>query len=429
MINREYDVENQQKALDFWRLFKPFYERNVLAVDDYSRNFLYSTIDKFLEKSSVLKVKNDNTIAKEFVDYIYKLSQHLPIDDFAELYGKIHNLKTECGEYVKRKNEIEDKCNKSYNLDLQRYIQTYPYHSFKSELKLEDYIVDEKFRKEVENYPFVCQYIGNCKSAVELIEDILKHNKIVTQTNIEKVFENLNIGELVKEKKYYDNWCNCMVGLAISFFAIALLLPCCNYYDISSNDEGLFVKNVSDSIIERVKETHWKETTKKEIVVNGKSIRKDSVSELSKDTELKVNATIDVPSATDAGNNYLETYEVNKPIMTKVIFRSILSLSFLTLMILALNQASRARKNRLLLSKEITEFKYIEGLLQAKNIVDFDRDTNDSISAVIDKMIENHLSGQNNRIGREDHSLSPDISLEGLKLMKDFLEKIIASKK
>lgn len=121
--------------------------------------------------------------------------------------------------------------------------------------------------------------------------------------------------------------------------------------------------------------------------------------------------------------------EINDSFWVTMIPKIIVSISSITLMILCLNQASRMRKTLLIISKEINEFNYIEGLLKAKNEVDFDRNSNEAISKVIDKLIENHLAVQKGRIDKEDQTLDSDLSIEGLKKLHETLDNLLSKKK
>ncbi len=104
----------------------------------------------------------------------------------------------------------------------------------------------------------------------------------------------------------------------------------------------------------------------------------------------------------------------------EIIVRVIISLSFLSMIFILMNQAARSRKNMVLLSKEIQEYKYIGALLKGK--VDMSTDsleTNKEINEALSKMIQLHLDIQKQRLEKEDHSEVKDITPDVLNFFKD----------
>lgn len=104
----------------------------------------------------------------------------------------------------------------------------------------------------------------------------------------------------------------------------------------------------------------------------------------------------------------------------EILIRILISMSFLSTIFIMMNQAARARKNMVLLSREIQEFKYIGALLKGK--VDMSTDslkTNKDIDDTFTKMIELHLEMQKQRLEKEDHSEVKDITPDVLNFYKD----------
>ena len=95
-------------------------------------------------------------------------------------------------------------------------------------------------------------------------------------------------------------------------------------------------------------------------------------------------------------------------------------MSILSMIFIFMNQAARSRKNMVLLSKEIQEYKYIGALLKGK--VDMSTDsleTNKEINDALSKMIQLHLDIQKQRLEKEDHSEVKDITPDVLNFFKD----------
>ncbi len=103
-----------------------------------------------------------------------------------------------------------------------------------------------------------------------------------------------------------------------------------------------------------------------------------------------------------------------------IIIRVLISMSFLSMIFILMNQAARSRKNLVLLSKEIQEYDYIGALLKGK--VDYstnEEETNKAIDSTFDKMIEQHLTIQKQRLEKEDHTEVKDITPDILNFFKE----------
>ena len=103
-----------------------------------------------------------------------------------------------------------------------------------------------------------------------------------------------------------------------------------------------------------------------------------------------------------------------------VLIRVLISMSFLSMIFILMNQAARSRKNLVLLSKEIQEYDYIGALLKGK--VDYstnEEETNKAIDSTFDKMIEQHLTIQKQRLEKEDHTEVKDITPDVLNFFKE----------
>lgn len=104
----------------------------------------------------------------------------------------------------------------------------------------------------------------------------------------------------------------------------------------------------------------------------------------------------------------------------EILVRILISMSFLSMIFILMNQAARSRKNMVLLSKEIQEYKYIGALLKGK--VDMStngEETNKEINDALSKMIQLHLDIQKQRLEKEDHSEVKDITPDVLNFFKD----------
>lgn len=103
-----------------------------------------------------------------------------------------------------------------------------------------------------------------------------------------------------------------------------------------------------------------------------------------------------------------------------IVFRVLLSMSFLSMIFILMNQAARSRKNMVLLSKEIQEYKYIGALLKGKVDMSTDgEETNKEINQALNQMIQLHLDIQKQRLEKEDHSEVKDITPDVLNFFKD----------
>ena len=112
----------------------------------------------------------------------------------------------------------------------------------------------------------------------------------------------------------------------------------------------------------------------------------------------------------------------------EIIIRILISMSFLSLIFILMNQAARSRKTMLLVSKEIQEFKYIGALLKGKVGLSPDSDkTNTDIDKALDDMIKQHLYIQRKRLEKEDHSEVKDITPEVLNFFKDNTTSIMGN--
>ena len=114
------------------------------------------------------------------------------------------------------------------------------------------------------------------------------------------------------------------------------------------------------------------------------------------------------------------TDETNNIPVYRIIFRILFSMSFLSLLFILMNQAARSRKNMVLLSKEIQEYKYIGALLKGKVDMSTDgEETNKEINQALNQMIQLHLDIQKQRLEKEDHSEVKDITPDVLNFFKD----------
>ena len=103
-----------------------------------------------------------------------------------------------------------------------------------------------------------------------------------------------------------------------------------------------------------------------------------------------------------------------------IIVRVLISMSFLSLIFILMNQASRSRKTMVLLSKEIQEYTYLGALLKGKvDMSTNSTETNQAIDKTLDDMIKQHLYIQRKRLEKEDHSEVKDITPEVLSFFKD----------
>ena len=109
-----------------------------------------------------------------------------------------------------------------------------------------------------------------------------------------------------------------------------------------------------------------------------------------------------------------------------ILVRVLISMSFLSMIFVFINQAARARKTMVLLSREIQEFIYIGALLKGK--VDMSNDalkTQEDIDNVLSKMLDQHIAIQKSRVEKEDHSEIKDITPEVLSFYKDHTSTIM----
>ena len=114
------------------------------------------------------------------------------------------------------------------------------------------------------------------------------------------------------------------------------------------------------------------------------------------------------------------TDETNNIPVYRIIFRILFSMSFLSLLFILMNQAARSRKNMVLLSKEIQEYKYIGALLKGKVDMSTDgEETNKEINQALNQMIQLHLDIQKQRLEKEDHSEVKDLTPDVLNFFKD----------
>ncbi|MBQ4405706.1 MAG: sel1 repeat family protein [Bacteroidales bacterium] len=112
----------------------------------------------------------------------------------------------------------------------------------------------------------------------------------------------------------------------------------------------------------------------------------------------------------------------------EAIIRIFATVTLISFIFISINQAARMRKTLILLSKEMQEYKYIEGLLKAKVILSVDSlETNQEISKTISDMIQIHLDMQKDRIGKEDYTEVKDITPELLNFVKDNYSSAIAN--
>lgn len=103
-----------------------------------------------------------------------------------------------------------------------------------------------------------------------------------------------------------------------------------------------------------------------------------------------------------------------------ILIRVLISMSFLSMIFILMNQAARSRKNLVLLSKEIQEYDYIGALLKGK--VDYstnEEETKKAIDKTFDQMIELHLAIQKQRLEKEDHTEVKDITPDVLNFFKE----------
>lgn len=111
-----------------------------------------------------------------------------------------------------------------------------------------------------------------------------------------------------------------------------------------------------------------------------------------------------------------------------IIVRVLISMSFLSMIFILMNQAARSRKTMVLLSKEIQEFKYIGALLKGKvGLTPDSEKTNKAIDKALDTMIKQHLYIQRKRLEKEDHSEVKDITPEVLNFFKDNTTSIMGN--
>ena len=111
------------------------------------------------------------------------------------------------------------------------------------------------------------------------------------------------------------------------------------------------------------------------------------------------------------------SYEIS---ISEIIIRILISMSFLSMIFVLMNQAARSRKNLVLLSKEIQEYKYIGALLKGKvDMSTNEEDTNKSIDKTFDEMIKLHLDIQRQRLEKEDHTEVKDITPDILNFFKE----------
>ena len=108
------------------------------------------------------------------------------------------------------------------------------------------------------------------------------------------------------------------------------------------------------------------------------------------------------------------------PSWQEILVRIFISMSFLSMIFILMNQAARSRKNLVLLSKEIQEYQYIGALLKGKvDMSTNEEETNKSIDSTFDKMIEQHLTIQKQRLEKEDHTEVKDITPDVLNFFKE----------
>ncbi|MBQ3619950.1 MAG: sel1 repeat family protein, partial [Bacteroidales bacterium] len=107
--------------------------------------------------------------------------------------------------------------------------------------------------------------------------------------------------------------------------------------------------------------------------------------------------------------------EILEPLWPEMLVRVLISMSFLSMIFILINQAARSRKTMVLLSREIQEYTYIGALLKGKVGLFPDRtETDTRIDETLDNMITQHLEMQKLRLAKEDHSEVKDITPEVL---------------
>ncbi|MCQ2975942.1 MAG: hypothetical protein MJ211_14170 [Bacteroidales bacterium] len=124
----------------------------------------------------------------------------------------------------------------------------------------------------------------------------------------------------------------------------------------------------------------------------------------------------------------IETYYINQIGLSNLIKRSVIAMSFLTICILSINQASRMRKEMLNISKAIQYQKYLKGLLLFKNKIDYNRNTNEDINKIVDSMVTNTLDMQKEYSDKYEQSLPNDLLEEVGKSVADKAMNIIEAK-
>lgn len=111
-----------------------------------------------------------------------------------------------------------------------------------------------------------------------------------------------------------------------------------------------------------------------------------------------------------------------------ITIRILISMSFLSMIFILMNQMARTRKSLVLLSKEIQEYAYIGELLKGKVSVSIDTlETNKAIDKTFSDMIQLHLDIQKQRLEKEDHSEIKDITPEMLNFFKDNTTSMLGS--
>ncbi len=104
----------------------------------------------------------------------------------------------------------------------------------------------------------------------------------------------------------------------------------------------------------------------------------------------------------------------------ELLLRILISMSILSMIFIFMNQAARSRKNMVLLSKEIQEYKYIGALLKGKVDMSTDgEETNKEINQTLNQMIQLHLEIQKQRLEKEDHTEVKDITPDVLNFFKE----------
>lgn len=154
------------------------------------------------------------------------------------------------------------------------------------------------------------------------------------------------------------------------------------------------------------------------------SIKNSREERLLTDTTLNEQNNVDSLALTPTNNNIdspSKTQHINSEVtISELLIRILISMSILSMIFIFMNQAARSRKNMVLLSKEIQEYKYIGALLKGKVDMSTDgEETNKEINQALNQMIQLHLDIQKQRLEKEDHSEVKDITPDVLNFFKD----------